>query len=408
MIFNFLINLSKKYEDPDHPLLGPNLKGLYAVGLLHNKNKYVRNMYKCLHLSGIIFVSTQFFDLYLNRKNYNKVFLNLSITGLSFVSHSKNICCIAMQSRITKLNQSISEEEIFALRSGNAIVVKLMNKYTTYVRAMTSFYWIVVLMTFIITVTSPFIKYAVHSSHVEAIKNDTESYPTILCSWFPFDDEKMPGYLLANLCHLFMTILGATGVGAFDTYACAITTFLKGQILILREKCRSVFEDDSENLTKHEFLMRIKECHRHHNKILWQHKIFNSIISPVMFIYVLFCSITICCNIVQLSLGKVSVVEQCFVMEYAVALLIQLFMFCWHSNEVTLASNVLDRGVYESSWWKGDVRERKLLLLLAGKMSRPLIMGAGPFTELSVSTFIDILRATYSFYALFTQLQDKR
>ncbi|XP_068619924.1 odorant receptor Or2-like [Battus philenor] len=299
-------------------------------------------MYKCLHLSGIIFVSTQFFDLYLNRKNYNKVFLNISITGLSFVSLSKNICCIAMQSRITKLNQSISEEEIFALRS-------------------------------------------VHSSHVEAMKNDTESYPTILCSWFPFDDEKMPGYLLANLCHLFMTILGATGVGAFDTYACAITTFLKGQIVILREKCRSVFEDDSENLTKHEFLMRIKECHRHHNKILWQHKIFNSIISPVMFIYVIFCSITICCNIVQLSLGKVSVVEQCFVMEYAVALLIQLFMFCWHSNE----SNVLDRGVYESSWWKGDVHERKLLLLLAGKMSRPLIMGAGPFTELSVSTFID-------------------
>ncbi|CAH2054240.1 unnamed protein product, partial [Iphiclides podalirius] len=139
-----------------------------------------------------------------------------------------------------------------------------------------------------------------------------------------------------------------------------------------------------------EVLKRIKECHRHHTFLLTQYKRFNTLISPVMFIYVLVCSIGICCTVIQLSLDNVSTTQKLWVLEYASTLAIQLFLYCWHSNEIAVESDRADRGVFESNWWKADLFLRKQLLLLSGKLARPLIMNAGPFTALSIPTFVDV------------------
>ncbi|CAG4962474.1 unnamed protein product [Parnassius apollo] len=126
-----------------------------------------------------------------------------------------------------------------------------------------------------------------------------------------------------------------------------------------------------------------------------------------MFIYVLVCSITICCSVVQLSMENVSTTQKLWVLEYSLALATQLLLFCWHSNEITVESDRTVRGVYESNWWKANLQERKQILLLAGKLARPLVVNAGPFTRLSLQTFIDIMKGTYSFYTLFAQMQER-
>ncbi|KPI94303.1 Putative odorant receptor 94a [Papilio xuthus] len=109
-----------------------------------------------------------------------------------------------------------------------------------------------------------------------------------------------------------------------------------------------------------------------------------------MHLYVLVCSINICCSVIQLNLDNVATSQKIWVFEYVSALSIQLFLLCWHSNEIKVESDRADRGVYESNWWKADPSERKQLLLLAGKLAPPYIMKAGPFTDLSIPTFIDL------------------
>ncbi|VVC96994.1 unnamed protein product, partial [Leptidea sinapis] len=82
---------------------------------------------------------------------------------------------------------------------------------------------------------------------------------------------------------------------------------------------------------------------------------------------------------------------------------VQLSLNWFHfSDNHCSTSSWVDRGVFNSNWWMGDVRKRRLLLLLAGKMSNPFIFKAGPFTVLSVQTFVDIMKGSYSFYTLFT------
>ncbi|XP_026735655.1 odorant receptor Or2-like [Trichoplusia ni] len=125
-----------------------------------------------------------------------------------------------------------------------------------------------------------------------------------------------------------------------------------------------------------------------------------------MFMYVLLCSITICGSVVQFTSKEVTTSQKLWVIQYTTGLVSQLFLYCWHSNEVTLQSMEVDRGLYNSDWWQGDVRVRKQLLLLAGKLNQPFVLHAGPYTTLSVPTFIEIIKGTYSFFTLFSQFQE--
>lgn len=221
-----------------------------------------------LHLFSLFFVVSQFIDLYIIRNDFKKVLMNMSITALSTVAISKTISCLLLRSRLLKVIDAICEEEQTVLDLQNAFEVKLMKNYKKYARIVTYSYWLVIFITNIVTIISPFVKYATTSSYRDVIKNGTEPYPQILSSWFPFDNTKMPGYFFATVIHIVMTTQGTGVIAVYDANAVVIMTFLKGQFIILQEKCRRICEDNDEITNKSDFLMRIKECHRHHNFLL--------------------------------------------------------------------------------------------------------------------------------------------
>ncbi|XP_026500194.2 odorant receptor 82a-like [Vanessa tameamea] len=407
MLLQKIITIVKRLDDPKYPLLAPNVTGLYWFGLWQRGNKYRDALFNFLHFCSLVFVISEFVELYFMRNDLMKVLFNISVTALSLVSISKTVFFISYLTYWKRLIENISREEISALQSKDPKVVYLMEQYKNYSRVITYLFWSVILLTNVVTIVSPFLKLVTTASYREMIKNGTEPYPQILSSWFPFDKTILPGYLAAVAVHITMTTQGAGVVAVYDTNAVAIMSFLKGQIQILRWKCQIIFGED-RGVSNDDVLNNIKECHRLHNFIIEQHKAFNSIISPVMFMYVLVCSIMICCSVVQLSLGEVTMSQMLWVIEYTIALAVQLFLYCWHSNEIAYESNAVDLGVYTSNWWRSDVRVRKQVLILAGKLSSPFILDAGPFATFSMSTFIDILKGSYSFYTLFTQMHESK
>ncbi|CAH0402430.1 unnamed protein product [Chilo suppressalis] len=92
---------------------------------------------------------------------------------------------------------------------------------------------------------------------------------------------------------------------------------------------------------------------------------FNDLMSPTMCLYVLLCSITLCCSVVQLISKEATASQRLWIVQYSSGQILQLFLFCWHANELFLESQNIDGGVYASDWWKADVRMRKQILLLA-------------------------------------------
>ncbi|XP_035452568.1 odorant receptor 82a [Spodoptera frugiperda] len=403
MFLKKVIKYTKRLEDPKNPLLGPTLKGLYLFGLWQTGGKFRTVVYNLIHLTTFFFVTSQFVDLYFVRHDINKVLNNMSLTVLSVICLAKCFSYVFWQSEWRKLAQSISEEELKEIKNGDPIILKHMEGYTKYTRIITYMFWTMVLITNFLLILTPLLKYVSSHSYREEIRMGTEPLPQILCSWFPFDNERMPGYLISVIVHIIMGSQGSGVLAVYDMNAVAIMSYLKGQMIILREKCNSLFDDVTST---QDVLDRIKECHRHHNVLLKHSSVFNSLLSPTMFVYVLMCSITICGSVVQFSSKEATASQKLWVFQYTSGLISQLFLYCWHSNEVTLHSKLVDRGIYSSDWWKSNVRVRKQLLLLAGKLNHPLILDAGPYTTLSIPTFIEIMKGSYSFFTLFSQMQE--
>ncbi|KAJ8711869.1 hypothetical protein PYW08_008823 [Mythimna loreyi] len=403
MLLLKVITYTEQLEDPKNPLLGPTLKGLYLFGLWQTGSKFRTTVYNMIHFSTLLFVISQFVDLYFVRHDINKVLNNMSLTVLSVICFAKCYSYVMWQGEWRKLVQYISEEEIRQIKKKDPIIRKQMEAYTKYTRIITYMFWVMVFITNFLLILTPFLKYVTSHSYREDIRKGVEPLPQILCSWFPFDNNKMPGYLGSIIVHVIMGSQGSGVLAVYDMNAVAIMSYLKGQMIILKEKCENLFD---EVTSTEAVLDKIKECHRHHNALIKHCSIFNSLLSPTMFLYVLMCSMTICGSVVQFTSKEATASQKLWVFQYTSGLVSQLFLYCWHSNEVTLQSKQVDRGIYNSNWWQSDVRVRKQLLLLAGKLNHPLILDAGPYTTLSVPTFIEIMKGSYSFFTLFSQMQE--
>lgn len=195
----------------------------------------------------------------------NKVLNNMSLTVLSAICIAKCYSYVMWQGEWRQLVKYISEEEIKQIESKNPIIIKHMEDYTKYTRIVTYMFWVMVFITNFLLIVTPFLKYLSSHAYREDIKLGVEPLPQIMCSWFPFDNTKMPGYLGSIFVHIIMGSQGSGVLAVYDMNAVAIMSYLKGQMIILREKCDSLFD---EVTSTEDVLDRIKECHRHHNVLI--------------------------------------------------------------------------------------------------------------------------------------------
>ncbi|XP_075984947.1 odorant receptor Or2-like [Anticarsia gemmatalis] len=211
-------------------------------------------------------------------------------------------------------------------------------------------------------------------------------------------DKILKNLYLTMLEHCLMCFYGGIINSSFDCNTFALLSFFAGQLKILSANCERLFGGRDERMNGGDAVMRIKECHYHHLYLVKYASLLNSLLSPIMFVHVLICSLIICASAMQFSSNDK--MSQIFVVEYIVALIMQLFMFIWHCNEVLHLSNKIDDEVYGSAWWSQGIPVRRCLLLLGGQIRKPIMFTAGPFTQLNMDTFITILKASYTYYTL--------
>lgn len=261
MIVKKVISLTKSLEDPKNPLLGPTIKCLYFFGLWQTGSKFRKYIYNIFHFTTFLFVISQFVDIYLSRHDLNKVLNNMSLSVLSIICVAKCCAYIFWQKEWQILIKDISREELLQIGKLDKTTDKIIKKYIEYTRMITYLFWILVFVTNLLLIISPFLRYMSSQVYRDDIKIGKEPVPQIMYSWFPFDNESMPGYIGAIILHVIMGSQGSGVLAVYDMNAVAIMSYLKGQMNILREKCEAIFEGENTELA----LERIKECHRHHN-----------------------------------------------------------------------------------------------------------------------------------------------
>ncbi|XP_013165936.1 PREDICTED: odorant receptor 4-like [Papilio xuthus] len=394
----------KNLEDDDHPSLGPTLYGLKLWGMWQPKRGVSSFIYNLVHISAIMFVLSQYVELWIIRSDLESALRNLSVTMLSSVCVVKAGTFVLWQKHWKCIFDYVSTLEKNEINKNEAITCRTIKEYIEYSRKITYIYWCLVTATVFGVILAPLASF-ISSPTDETTNNCTKVYPEIMSSWLPFDKTHGIGYLAMILEQTIICFYGGGIVANYDSNAVVLMSFFFGQLKLLKLNCERAFEENS-GINSHEYINKIRNLHKQHSSLVKYSKILNSLLSPVMFLYVIICSLMICASAVQLTTSGISRMQQIRITEYLLALIAQLFIYCWHSNEVSLMSLKVDEGVYASAWWSQNTCVKRNVLLLMGKVRRNIIFTAGPFTSLSVPTFVAVLKGSYSYYTLLSKREN--
>lgn len=89
--------------------------------------------------------------------------------------------------------------------------------------------------------------------------------------------------------------------------------------------------------------------------------------------------------------------------EYVGAGMIQLFVYCVFGNEMTESSGAVAGGIYESKWYYFSQGEKRTMLINMLRLQVPIQFTTGKFAVLTLSTFVSIVKGSYSYFTFLKQ-----
>nr|WCC57362.1 odorant receptor 27 [Papilio dardanus] len=378
-MFKFLVN-SK------HPSLRPHLYLLGLTGIWHPEQKTLASRFKTLIFYIIVsFFASQYikyiFDL---KKESLELILqyapfHLGIVKACFFKKQYETWALLINYLSKVENKQIVEEE--------KNILKIMKNYIRCNRRVTYFFWALAFFSNFSIFSEPYIKNKV-------IENGTSIYLNIFDGFIPFSREP-PGYYVSMAIQTILGHIVSAYVIGWDTMVASIMIFFAGQLNISGMYATEVVKPDAVETHRN-----IANCHKFHIELVKYQKMFNDLISPVMFVYLIVISVNlgVCIiQIVEVQDDLAMLISSCL---FVVACLIQLLLFYWFSNEVTEESLKVSYGAFESDWVNCGKAIKKEIHLLGLTLSKRLVFKAGPFNEMSLTTFVYILRTSYSFYTL--------
>nr|QEI46857.1 odorant receptor 41 [Galleria mellonella] len=368
-------------------------------GLILPDTGLLKYVYVIIHLTGTLFIVSQYVELYVIRSDINLVISNLMITMMSEVCFLKADSCVFWQKQWRELIDYITEADKFERDNSDQVKRKIFDKYKTYCRKISYSYWAITFTTFIVLISTPLIHFLPFPSQNEVPQNRTEVFSPIFSSWMPFDKYSSPGCWITALWHISLCASGGLSMTAYDCSSIVIMMFFECKLDLFRQRCREMLGSNDKAISDQDAEIVIRQLHKIHIKIIKYMRLFNSLLSPLMFFYIFNCSLMLCACGYQIT-STSNAAQRLLVGEYFVFGIAQLFVFCWHSNKVIVKIDSLMYGPFESNWCPASVRQKKYVLFLSGQLRIQHIFTAGPFTNLTLSTFITILKGAYSYYML--------
>ncbi|XP_043260231.1 odorant receptor Or2-like isoform X1 [Colletes gigas] len=235
--------------------------------------------------------------------------------------------------------------------------------------------------------------------------------------WYPFNVTITPAFEITCLHQAVAVIICCFNNVAIDTLitglitiACCQLTVLNRNITLINSETKKLIAP-RDTIDKQKFTEQtsdksyedLKLCVEHSNMIFNFSKEIQSIFGTVIFLQFLVNCIIICLIAFNITQMKVYIPSVLFGMVmYMCCMTYQIFIYTWHGNELYLHSANVIFAAYSNEWWHNTKNFKQAIQIIMIRAQQPLILSAGNIMELSVQTFVRILRMSYS---IFTVLQ---
>ncbi|XP_017787302.1 PREDICTED: odorant receptor 42a-like [Nicrophorus vespilloides] len=84
--------------------------------------------------------------------------------------------------------------------------------------------------------------------------------------------------------------------------------------------------------------------------------------------------------------------------QFAMGVLFQFGMYCVFGNEVTFMALSVTDGIYSSNWYYSTKSTKTTMLINMQRLQKPIYFSVGKFSPLTLSTYLTIIKGSYSYY----------
>ncbi|XP_047994420.1 odorant receptor Or1-like [Leguminivora glycinivorella] len=327
-----------------------------------------------------------------------------AVTEASFLLFTQASVCYKVTRFLTDKNSLISllgmmEQELF--QAQNERQVRCLIKQSTLIKRLCLFFLVNALNTTTLWGLMPI----VDSTGGERI------FPFLI--WMPVSPKHSPQYELGYFYQMVAIYISAFLFSSIDSVALSMIMFGCAQLEIIMDKVEQIKrvpmsgklkpQDREELLQENQELF--VECLKHHQAVIRFIELVEDTYHSNIF-FQLSGSVAIICIVgLRITATTPGSVEFISMLNYMVAMLSQVFLYCWCGNELTTRSEILRDVMYLCPWNEQTNGFRKLLWIAMERMKRPIVFRAGHYIALSRPTFVSILRSSYSYFAVLNQTQ---
>ncbi|XP_043467286.1 odorant receptor 46a-like [Leptopilina heterotoma] len=208
----------------------------------------------------------------------------------------------------------------------------------------------------------------------------------------PYDVASSQVYWFTYVLQLFAAFYGVLINVSMDTMVYGFILLLCAQYEIL--SLRLVKIDGNEN-----FLLKSYVDHHVHikNQVFKIQHFFMRIVATLFF----FSLITLGASIFKIIELKLLSIECFTICLYLICILFQIFVYCYHGNELTLKSKIILNAIYNSNWTQLNCKNKKSLRFIMQFSAKGVIISHRGQCVLNLNTFVWIMKTSYSALSVF-------
>ncbi|KAL6417470.1 hypothetical protein ACFW04_010278 [Cataglyphis niger] len=135
----------------------------------------------------------------------------------------------------------------------------------------------------------------------------------------------------------------------------------------------------------------IRDLIYHHLYIYKFARTINATFTVIMFIQFSLISLVLCMSIYKLStMTSLFTLDFAYMFSYLCSMLMQIFLYCWYGNEVTLKSIDVGTVIYKMDWTRLRVRVMKDLMIIMIRAGKSVKMSSGYLVTLNIESFMNV------------------
>ncbi|XP_076241167.1 uncharacterized protein LOC143183504 [Calliopsis andreniformis] len=234
-------------------------------------------------------------------------------------------------------------------------------------------------------------------------------------NWVPYDLSSKKVFITSLLHQTFGLMICANASVANETLIAGLMIQAGAQFEIFCHRARDLpvlLMEAERDSTSMEDLRRKKNrifrnLINYHLEVYNFARIVNSVFQYMMFLQFSISSTVLCLTIYKISTANSLDIKVLWDLSYLCCMLMQVYLYCWFGNEVTLKSEKVCEAIYGMDWTVLPANMMKNLLMIMARSKRPVRMTSGHIVTLSTDSFMTIMKITYSSYNILKDSSNK-